>query len=318
MNTSEAQPRLIAVVGPTGTGKSELALQLAEQLISIGRPAEIVNTDSMQFYRGMNIGTAKLSLEERRGITHHMIDVLNIRDESTAAEYQAQVRPLILDLQSRGVTPILAGGSMLYIAAALNTFEFPARDEGLRAELEAELEAHGSRAMHARIAEIDPIAASRLDADNPRRIVRALEILLLTGEPFAAALPAKTESWQPVLEIGLNSERAHLVQRLEDRVTKMWQQGLVAEAESLIPEGIREGKTSSRAIGYAQALGQLDGQVSEKDAMEITTRLTQRYARRQVSWFRRDERIHWFDYQNPDLFSDVLERARREAPNLFG
>ncbi len=318
MNNSAASPQLIAVVGPTGTGKSELALQLAEFLIASGRPAEIVNTDSMQFYRGMDIGTAKLSVDERRGVAHHMIDVLDIREESTAAEYQAQVRPLILELQSRGVTPILAGGSMLYIAAALNTFEFPARDEALRAELESELELQGARALHTRIAQLDPIAASRIDAENPRRVVRALEILLLTGQPFAAALPEKTESWQPVLEIGLNSDRAHLVQRLQQRVTKMWQRGLVAEAESLIPLGIREGKTSSRAIGYAQALAQLDGELDEQQAMAATTQLTQRYARRQMSWFRRDERIHWFDYQNENLLADVLEVAKRQAPNLFG
>jgi tRNA dimethylallyltransferase len=318
MSFSTEFPQLIAVVGPTGTGKSDLALGLAEHLNSTGRRAEIVNTDSMQFYRGMDIGTAKLSTDERRGITHHMIDVLDIMDESTAAEFQAQVRPLILKLQQDGVVPILAGGSMLYIAAALNTFEFPARDEKLRAELEQQLEREGSHAMHSRIAELDAVAASRLDPDNPRRVVRALEILLLTGEPFAAALPEKTESWQPVLEIGLNSERADLVARLAKRVEKMWQLGLVEEVEALIPLGIREGKTSSRAIGYAQALAQLDGTLSKVEAIAQTTQLTQRYARRQMSWFRRDERINWFDYQNPRLFDDVVSLGRSVAPNLFG
>ena len=318
MISSTESPQLIAVVGPTGTGKSELALGLAEHLNSTGRRAEIVNTDSMQFYRGMDIGTAKLSTDERRGVTHHMIDVLDIMDESTAAEYQAQVRPLILKLQQDGVVPILAGGSMLYIAAALNTFEFPARDEKLRAELEQELEREGSHAMHRRIAELDAVAASRLDPDNPRRVVRALEILLLTGEPFAAALPEKTESWQPVLEIGLNSDRADLVARLATRVERMWQLGLVDEAEALIPLGIREGKTSSRAIGYAQALAQLEGKLNQVEAVAQTTQLTQRYARRQMSWFRRDERINWFDYQNPRLFDDVVSFGRTAAPNLFG
>jgi len=309
---------LIAVVGPTGTGKSELGLRIAEEIISHGGKAEIVNTDSMQFYRGMDIGTAKLSIAERRGVQHHMLDVLDIKDESTAAEYQAQVRPLISDLQSRGVTPILVGGSMLYIAAALNTFEFPERDESIRAELEADLEKFGSHTMHRRLAELDPIAASRIDPENGRRVVRALEIVTITGEPFAAALPEKTESWQPVLEIGLNSDRAHLVERLAIRVEKMWQQGIVAEAESLIPAGIREGKTSSRAIGYAQALAQLDGVCTEEEAIAATTQLTQRYARRQMSWFRRDERIYWQDYQDPNLVDNVFTLIRNTAGHLLG
>lgn len=309
---------LIAVVGPTGTGKSDLGLRIAEEIISHGGKAEIVNTDSMQFYRGMDIGTAKLSVDERRGINHHMLDVLEIQDESTAAEYQSQVRPLITDMQSRGITPILVGGSMLYIAAALNTFEFPDRDESIRAELEADLDKFGSHTLHRRLAELDPLAASRIDPENGRRVVRALEIVTITGEPFAAALPEKTESWQPVLEIGLNSDRAHLVERLAKRAEKMWQQGIVAEAESLIPFGIREGKTSSRAIGYAQALAEIDGMFSESEAIAATTQLTQRYARRQMSWFRRDERIYWQDYQDPKVFDNVIELIRNTAGHLLG
>lgn len=272
----------------------------------------------MQFYRGMDIGTAKLSLDERQGIPHHLIDVLSIRDESTAAEYQKQVRPIIEKLQSQGVTPILAGGSMLYVAAALNTFEFPERNVELRQQLEIDLETLGSHALHKRVAELDPIAASRIDPENGRRVVRALEILLLTGEPFAAALPDETESWQPVLEIGLNSERAHLVDRLALRVERMWQQGLVEEAENLVSEGIREGKTSSRAIGYAQALAQLDGEISREEAIAQTVQLTQRYARRQMSWFRRDERINWLDYQDPQMQAKALELVATNAPHLLG
>jgi tRNA dimethylallyltransferase len=295
-----------------------LGLQLAEHLIARQRPAQIVNCDSMQFYRGMDIGTAKLSMDERRGVKHHMIDTLDIRDESTAAEYQQQVRPLIEELQAKSITPILVGGSMLYIAAALNTFEFPERDAELRQQLEVELEALGSHAMHRRIAELDPIAASRIDPLNGRRVVRALEILLITGEPFSAALPDENESWQPVLEIGLNSDRAHLVERLAKRVEKMWQQGLVDEAQSLISSGLREGKTSSMAIGYRQALAQLDGELSQQEAIDQTVQLTQRYARRQMSWFRRDERINWFDYQQPDLFGAVTELVAAKAPHLIG
>lgn len=305
--------KLIAVVGPTGTGKSDLAISIAENLISQGRPAEIINADSMQFYRGMNIGTAKLPENERKGIAHHMIDVLDIKDESTAAEYQKQVRPIIEEMQSRATTPILVGGSMLYVAAALNTFEFPARDETLRAELELELEQFGSPAMHNRIRQLDATAASRIDPANGRRVVRALEILILTGEPFAAELPAETTSWQPVIEIGLNSERSHLVERLALRVERMWQQGLVEEAQSLIAEGIREGKTSSRAIGYAQALAQIDGTMSQSEAIAQTVQLTQRYARRQMSWFKRDERINWFDYQDHHLFDNVMNLVNAQS-----
>lgn len=301
------QPKLVAVVGPTGTGKSDLALDIAESIAAAGGKAEIINSDSMQFYRGMDIGTAKLPVAERRGIEHHMLDVLSPQDESTAAEYQRMARPIIEDLQSRGVVPILVGGSMLYVAAVLNTFEFPARDETLRAELEAELEQHGSQELHRRLAQIDPDAATRVDPANPRRVVRALEIVMLTGEPFAAALPEVPENWQPVLEIGLNSERAHLVQRLERRVELMWQKGLLDEVEGLIPQGLREGKTSSRAIGYAQALSQLDGLSTQAEAIAETVRLTQRYARRQMSWFRRDQRIQWFDYQDADYVPKALD-----------
>ena len=301
------EPKLVAVVGPTGAGKSDLALDIAESIAAAGGKAEIINSDSMQFYRGMEIGTAKLPVAERRGIEHHMLDVLSPQDESTAAEYQRMARPIIEDLQSRGVVPILVGGSMLYVAAVLNTFEFPARDETLRAELEAELEQHGSHELHRRLAQIDPDAATRVDPANPRRVVRALEIVMLTGEPFAAALPEVPENWQPVLEIGLNSERAHLVQRLERRVELMWQKGLLDEVEGLIPQGLREGKTSSRAIGYAQALSQLDGLSNQAEAIAETVRLTQRYARRQMSWFRRDQRIQWFDYQDADYVPKALD-----------
>jgi tRNA dimethylallyltransferase len=291
--------RLVAVVGPTGAGKSDLALEIAAHIVKLGGKSEIVNCDSMQFYRGMDIGTAKLPVSERRGVEHHLLDWLNITDESTAAEYQTVARAKIEELQSRGVTPVICGGSMLYAAAVLNTFEFPARDEALRAELEAELIEVGSNQLHRKLQALDPIAASRIDPLNGRRVVRAIEIITVTGQPFAASLPDEPQSWQPVLEIGLNSERAHLVQRLNQRAAKMWATGLLAEVESLVPQGIREGKTSSRAIGYAQALAQLDGQISESEAIEQTALLTARYARRQMSWFRRDTRINWLDYQDP-------------------
>ena len=298
--------KLIAVVGPTGAGKSALAIEIAKHIIDRGGQAEILNCDSMQFYRGMDVGTAKLTMAERQGIVHHLFDFLEITDESTAAEYQQIARPLILDLQARGITPILVGGSMLYVAAVLNTFEFPARDEALRAQLEQDLIEHGPHEMHRRLKAIDPIAASRIIPENGRRSVRALEIVTLTGEPFAAALPDVPEDWQPVLEIGINGDREDLRARLETRVHKMWAEGLIDEVKALEPKGIRSGKTSSAAIGYTQALKQIDGEMSEAEAIADTVRLTQKYARRQMSWFRRDQRIQWLDYQDPQATQKAL------------
>lgn len=304
------QSKLIAVVGPTGAGKSDLGLRLAQQIIAAGGKAEIVNSDSMQFYRGMDIGTAKLSLPERLGINHHLIDWLDITDESTAAEYQAVARPLIENLQAQGIVPILVGGSMLYVAAVLNNFEFPARDAQLREQLEQQLDELGPHEMHRRLKEIDPVAASRIIPENGRRSVRAIEIITLTGQPFAAALPDNPEDWQPVLEIGVNGPREDLVLRLEKRVHKMWNLGLVEEVRSLIPLGVRNGKTSSRAIGYSQALAQIDGVMSEAEAIADTVRLTQKYARRQMSWFRRDNRINWLDYQDETTNSQAETLVR--------
>lgn len=303
--------KLIAVVGPTGTGKSDAGIAIAKQIGTLGGRAEIINSDSMQFYRGMDIGTAKLSLEERAGITHHLLDWLEITDESTAAEYQPVARAKILELQQAGITPILVGGSMLYIASVLNEFGFAARDETIRAELETELVRVGESELYRRLLALAPNTASRIDPKNGRRIVRALEVVTITGEDFAAKLPDLNESWQPVLEIGLNSERAHLVNRLEQRAAKMWEKGMLREAESLIPLGVREGKTSSHAIGYSQALAQLDGVLTESEAIEDTARLTARYARRQMSWFRRDPRINWFDYQDENLIPSILQTVDR-------
>ena len=301
--------KLIAVVGATGTGKSELAIGLAEKIAAVGFRAEIVNADAMQLYRGMDIGTAKLQLTERRGIDHHMIDVLEITQESTAAEYQKLARAKILELQQSSVIPILVGGSMLYVASCLNNFEFPERDQQLRAQLEAELIEFGPLHMHRKLAEMDEVAASRINAENGRRIVRALEIVMITGEPFAAALPDEIESWQPVLEFGLRMERELLLPRLERRVQGMWDQGLLAEVESLIPLGLRESKTAAVAIGYAQALAELDGELSRDEAIASTVMLTQRYARRQVSWFKRDDRIAWVEALDEKVLDQAFEKV---------
>jgi tRNA dimethylallyltransferase len=298
--------KLIAVVGPTGAGKSALAIEVAKHIIAKGGKAEILNCDSMQFYKGMDVGTAKLSIQERHGIKHHLFDFLEITDESTAAEYQQIARPLILELQAQGITPILVGGSMLYVAAVLNMFEFPARDEVLRAELEQELIDLGPHEMHRRLKALDPVAACRIIPENGRRSVRAIEIVTLTGEPFAAALPDVPDDWQPVLEIGINGDREDLRGKLDARVHKMWEQGLIDEVRLLESKGIRDGKTSSVAIGYAQALKQIDGEMTQGEAIADTVRLTQKYARRQMSWFRRDKRIQWLDYQDPEATAKAL------------
>jgi tRNA dimethylallyltransferase len=293
-----------------------VALELAKS----GIKAEIVNADSMQFYRGMDIGTAKVPVAERAGIEHHMLDWLDIAEENTAARYQVEARKVISDLIEQGILPIVVGGSMLYIAALINTFEFPGRDEALRAQLEQDLIDLGPVAMHKRLELLDETAASRIEPQNGRRIVRALEIVMITGEPFAASLPDQFESFLPVLEIGLNSSREHLVERLAQRVRDMWSQGLVDEVKGLVDKGIRDSKTASQAIGYSQALASIDGRLTEEEAIAETILLTQRYARRQMSWFRRDPRIHWFDYQAEDLLKEVMELVTysRQLPGKVG
>ena len=306
MSTAIA-PELICIVGPTGSGKSNMAINIALDLASKGIKAEIVNADSMQLYRGMDIGTAKVPVSERAGIVHHLLDWLEIEEENTAARYQIEARKVIAQLIDNGVLPIVVGGSMLYIAALINTFEFPGRDEALRAQLEQDLIDLGPIAMHKRLELLDEVAASRIEPQNGRRTVRALEIVMITGEPFAASLPEQFESFLPVLEIGLNSAREHLVERLATRVRGMWSAGLIEEVRGLIDKGIRDSKTASQAIGYAQALASIDGRLSEEEAIDETILLTQRYARRQMSWFRRDPRINWFDYQSPTLQSDVMK-----------
>jgi tRNA dimethylallyltransferase len=302
--------RLIAVVGSTGTGKSELAIRIAGAMRQERQAAEIVNADAMQLYKGMDIGTAKLPITERRGIEHHLVDVLEVTQESTAAEYQKIARAKILEIQSRGAMPILVGGSMLYVAAVLNNFEFPVRDKDLRASLEQELLELGPNAMHQKLVELDASAASRIDPENGRRIVRALEIVTLTGEPFAAALPDEIESWQEVLEIGLRMDREILVAKLAERVRGMWSKGMVEETQGLVSKGLRESVTAGYAIGYAQALAQLDGELSQEQAIESTTKLTQKYARRQMSWFKRDTRINWLDALDPEVSNLAIALVR--------
>ncbi|GAA1468673.1 tRNA (adenosine(37)-N6)-dimethylallyltransferase MiaA [Microbacterium thalassium] len=289
-------PRLWAVVGATGTGKTALSLDLAEALAARGRPAEIVNADAMQLYRGMDIGTAKLPVDERRGIPHHLFDVLDVTDDAAVAWYQATARRAIDEIHARGADAILVGGSGLYVSSVLFDFRFPPRDEGVRARLEAELEAEGPGVMFARLREADPVTAERVDPRNGRRIVRALEVLELGERTHGAALPDEPVLWrEPTTIIGVAVPREELVARLDARVEGMWRDGLLNEVERLRESGLEDGVTARRAIGYAQALAELAGEQTEAEAIAETQALTRRYARRQVSWFKRYPEITWID-----------------------
>lgn len=300
---------LVAVVGPTGTGKSSLSLDLAEELAARGRPAEIVNADAMQLYRGMDIGTAKLTPPERRGVPHHLLDVLEPREEASVARYQREARSAIEDILGRGAIAILVGGSGLYVSSVVYDFQFPGTDATIRGRLEGELVADGPGPLYRRLRAIDPAAAEAIGPANGRRLVRALEVIELTGAPFGAGLPAETALWRPTVTLGLRSERHDLVERLDARVRSMWRAGLVAEVERLLPGGL--GATASRAIGYAQATAQLRGEVSEQRAMEQAAALTRRYARRQVSWFGRYRDTTWLDALDPSRLARALATLDR-------
>ena len=295
---------IIAIVGATGTGKSGLSLDLAERLAARGTPAEVINADAMQLYRGMDVGTAKLSVAERRGIPHHLLDVLEISDEASVAAYQVDARAAIDDVLARGAVPILVGGSGLYVSSVLWNFTFPGTDAGIRAALEAELETSGPGILYQRLTELDPEAAKAIGPHNGRRLVRALEVIELTGEPFGAGLPDDSEPWHPVTILGLQSPRETLVPRLNARVERMWADGLLDEVRGLDRDRI--GVTAARAIGYAQALAQLDGTLPETHAIEQAAALTRRYARRQVGWFRRYPKATWFDADDAELVDHAL------------
>jgi len=294
-------PVLWAVVGATGTGKTGLSLDLAEALAAGGRPVEIVNADAMQLYRGMDIGTAKLPESERRGIPHHLFDALAVTDEAAVAWYQDAARTAIREIHRRGADVILVGGSGLYVSSVLWDFRFPPRDEKLRAELEDELERHGAGVLFARLREADPAAAERIDPRNGRRVVRALEVLAQGSETHGGALPEAPEFWHPDTRIVATAlDREELVPLLDARVERMWADGLVDEVAQLRAQGLERGATAGRAIGYAQALGQLRGELTRDEAVAETQALTRRYARRQVSWFRRYDTARWVDARAVD------------------
>jgi tRNA dimethylallyltransferase len=278
---------VIAVVGPTAAGKSELSLGLALAL-----DGEVVNADSMQLYAGMDIGTAKLSSAQRRGVPHHLLDIWDVREAASVATYQRLAREAIADIHARGRVPVLAGGSGLYLRAALDNLEFPGTDPVVRDRLEAELATAGAGVLHARLAALDPAAATAILPSNGRRIVRALEVIEVAGRPFAAALP-QYESRYPVVQLGLRVDRGELDRRIAERTARMWRVGLVDEVAALERAGLREGRTASRALGYAQVLRFLAGEYDEDEARAQTILATRRFARRQEAWFRRDPRVIW-------------------------
>ncbi|WP_104168977.1 tRNA (adenosine(37)-N6)-dimethylallyltransferase MiaA [Arthrobacter sp. SX1312] len=296
---------VVAVVGPTGSGKSELGIALAQRL-----DGEIVNADALQFYRGMDIGTAKLAPTERQGVGHHLLDVLDVTQEASVAAYQEDARRIVEDIRARGRVPILVGGSGLYIRAALDRLEFPPTDAGVRSRLEAELATTGSAAFRRRLREVDPASAERIDDD--RRLVRALEVYEISGRPFSAFMPRR-EYHQPAVQIGLAVDRAVLRARLAERVHAMVAGGLADEVGRLAARGLRDGRTASRALGYGQFLRVLDGSMTEQDAVEDTIAATRRFARRQLTWFRGDPRVAWTDWHAPGLVDRAVGIVRQRG-----
>ena len=286
---------IVALVGATASGKTGLSLDLAERL-----GGEVVNTDAMQVYRGMDVGTAKLPAPERRGVAHHLLDLLEVTEPATVALFQQWARAAIADIRGRGRTPVLVGGSALYTRAIVDRFEFPGTDESLRRELEVELERVGSAALHTRLAGVDPEAAARIEPDNGRRVVRALEVVALTGRPFSASLPRLEYADPLTVQIGVDIDRPTLDERIGRRVDEMFAAGFVEEVEALLARGLAEGRTANRAIGYREVMGHLAGDRTLAEAVEQTKTATRRFARRQDSWFRKDPRIVWVAHDDPD------------------
>jgi len=295
VSSAAPAPRVIAVVGPTAAGKSDLGVFLAQRL-----GGEVVNADSMQLYRGMDIGTAKLTPEERGGVPHHLLDIWDVTVTASVAEYQKLARARIDALLAEGRWPVLVGGSGLYVRGAVDNLEFPGTDPEVRARLEDELTLRGSGALHARLAAADPGAAHAILPSNGRRIVRALEVIEITGKPFTANLPGHDSVYDTV-QIGVDVARPELDERITRRVDRMWEAGLVDEVRTLEAAGLREGRTASRALGYQQVLAALVGECTEEEARAETVRATKRFARRQDSWFRRDPRVHWLSGAAADL-----------------
>ena len=308
--------RPLAIIGPTGTGKSQLALDVIEHLSGeVG--AEIVNADAMQLYRGMDIGTAKLPVDQRRGIPHHQLDMLNVTETATVARYQRAAAADIEAIAARGALPVIVGGSMLYIQSLLDDWSFPVTDPAVRARWEQRLAEVGVGPLHAELARRDPAAAAAILPTDGRRTVRALEVVELTGQPFAASAPRiGAPQWATAI-VGLDCDTKILDERLARRTDTMFDQGLVEEVRALVKQGLREGVTASRALGYAQVLAALDaggGPDELRDAREQTYVGTRRYVRRQRSWFRRDHRVQWIDAVDRARIVDGAVRAWRQVP----
>ncbi|MDX6272841.1 MAG: tRNA dimethylallyltransferase [Frankiales bacterium] len=302
-------PPVVVVVGPTAAGKSDLGIELA---LALG--GEVVNADSMQLYRGMDVGTAKLSPDERRGVAHHLLDIWSVREAASVADYQRRARLKVDRLRAGGRVPVLVGGSGLYVRAVVDRLDFPGTDPERRALLEAELAEVGSGALHQRLAGLDPAAAAAILPSNGRRIVRALEVIDLTGRPFSASLP----DYEPVYDavvVGVDFEAEQLDERIGRRVDRMWEQGLVEEVRRLEAEGLRDGVTASRALGYAQVLALLDGRWDEATARAQTALATRRFARRQRSWFRRDPRVTWLEGGSPEMVTRAMALVRARWSN---
>jgi tRNA dimethylallyltransferase len=289
--------KVVVICGATATGKSDIAIEVAQ---SIG--AEIINADSMQLYKGMDIGTAKLSVDEQCGIPHHLLDILSVKEDSTVAWYQELARQTISEIHGRNKHAVIVGGTGLYIKAILDDLNFPDTDPAIRARLESEALEFGTDSLFARLQVEDPAAALAIDRANTRRVIRALEVIEITGKPFTANLPREDSSRYPdAMQFGLVMEREHLRERIDQRVDRMWEKGLVAEVDNLIEDGILEGSTAQRAIGYSSLIAVRAGTVSELEAKEETKRATRQYARRQETWFSRDPRITWVAPHQPRL-----------------
>jgi len=301
-------PPIVAVVGCTASGKTGLSLDLAEAL-----GGEIVNTDAMQVYRGMDIGTAKLPPDQRRGIRHHLLDLLDVTEPLTVADFLRRARRVIALLRDHGTTPVLVGGSALYTRAILDRFEFPGTDDLVRARWEAELEAVGPGELHRQLTELDPDAAARILPDNARRIVRALEVMEITGTPFSASLPQMLYVDPHTVQVGLAIDRPTLDLRIEQRVDQMFAAGFVEEVERLLGQGLATGRTASRAIGYREVTAYLAGELSLDEARERTVIATRQFARRQDAWWRKDPRIRWVPFDATDLVEQALAAASAET-----
>lgn len=304
---------VVVICGATATGKSDIALTLAAEL-----DGEIINADSMQLYRGMDIGTAKLSIEERKGIPHHLMDVLAVTEDASVAWYQTRARQLISEIESRGKTAIIVGGTGLYIKSILDDLIFPDTDPEVRERLNELAEKIGGPAMHERLAKLDPGAALAIDPQNLRRVIRALEVIEITGKPFTANLPREESTRYPeARQFGLVMDRDSLATRIDARVERMWKDGLIAETNALIDAGIRNGRTAQLALGYAQILKMIDGEFSEEEAKEDTKRATRQYARRQETWFSRDRRIQWISPKQARL-ETIKELLSKPAVRING